>query len=479
MTKHFLISSLENGVSLIAKESHGDALAAVDHALKSNILAGFDITSMQLPRGEQTAAVPGNDDGFWPEDGSWFAAMRPYRVVNGILSIPVKGVLFHGVGITYGQYFTGYEYLVRAMKRGLDDPAVTGIVLNIHSPGGHVSGCFDLCDMIAGAKKPTVAFVADYAASAAYAIASSCRKIVGTQTCHTGSIGVLATFIDETKYFDKMGIAFKYVSAPEGGYKEEGNPGTEISKELLERTQAGVNETYEVFVACVARGRKGKMTPEAIRATQALTFTKTASLDMGLIDMVASSVDIPTVAAGVFESFGPDGDDEEETISAPVAVETAIGAELAESENRKEHEMTDEEKAAMIANAKAEGAKEATAAATKAATDRIAAILGSEEATGRDDLAKHFAFNTEMSAESAVAALKVSPRATAPQPNANSQSQSFDKQMQQHAPNLSPNTATGNENEDGEDDTDKKSAASLNATKALVAKIGLAGYRRA
>lgn len=59
-------------------------------------------------------------------------------------------------------------------------------------------------------------------------------------------------------------------------------------------------------------------------------------------------------------------------------------------------------------------------ALAQAATDaraaeraRVAGIIGSEEAKGREGLANHFAMNTDMSVEAAVAALAAAPKAQA------------------------------------------------------------------
>jgi ATP-dependent Clp protease protease subunit len=56
---------------------------------------------------------------------------------------------------------------------------------------------------------------------------------------------------------------------------------------------------------------------------------------------------------------------------------------------------------------------EAVAGAVKAAQARIKTIMASDEAKGREGLAEHFAYETEMTAESAIAALKKAPAATA------------------------------------------------------------------
>lgn len=67
------------------------------------------------------------------------------------------------------------------------------------------------------------------------------------------------------------------------------------------------------------------------------------------------------------------------------------------------------DKTSAVATATAAGVKDgATAERT-----RIKAILGSEQAKGRDGLAQHFAFNTDMTPEQAQAALDQSPKAEA------------------------------------------------------------------
>ncbi|WP_099864723.1 head maturation protease, ClpP-related [Pararhizobium haloflavum] len=85
-------------------------------------------------------------------------------------------------------------------------------------------------------------------------------------------------------------------------------------------------------------------------------------------------------------------------------------ASAAPTRRAKEISMTDREKAddktaETLAKAKAD-------AATEAKT-RIKAIMACDEAKGREGLAEHFAYDTEMTAEAAVAALAKAPKAAA------------------------------------------------------------------
>lgn len=88
-------------------------------------------------------------------------------------------------------------------------------------------------------------------------------------------------------------------------------------------------------------------------------------------------------------------------------------AKAATGRKEEKSDMTDKTQAD---NQAAETEKAVSAAADKARADtkdRIKAIMTNDEAKGRETLAQHFAYETEMSADDAIAALKVAPKAQA------------------------------------------------------------------
>lgn len=466
MSKHFFAASFESGLHLISQKSHKDIMETLNSVMNSKLIADVDVTSMSLP---EKAKRMDTDDDFWPHPQDWFASLRPYKVKNGVLMIPVRGVLLHGATMTLGRYFTGYEYLVRAVQRGMADPNVTKILFHVDTPGGHVSGCFDFCDLVATCGKPTVAFVADSANSAGYAIAASCDRIVGTQTCNVGNIGVLATFIDVTKALSANGVEYTYVTAPKDGHKADGHLGTPVNQGMIDREQKDVDEVYEIFINCVTRKRN--LTAETIRETKALSFLKEASLSMGLIDSVASSVDIEAVAESAFA----------EPLELPSTGTVITAPALEHGAQHEEPTMTEEEKKAFADNARAEGATAAKA--------RIGAIMALPEAKGREALANHLAFNSDMDAEAVKAVLAAAPEAAAPvaptpapettpapaaAAPASTAAEQFNTALTQTAPNLASAPAPGAE---GEDDEETKAAKSRDASLALMRRAGIGGYK--
>lgn len=450
MSEHPIVSSFTSGISLVAESYHETAIASLKTALDSQLLSQVDISSTSLPKDSLALSA---DDDFWPNPKDWFSAYRPYRVNDGVLIIPVRGILLHGVSLTYGRYFTGYEYLVRAIQRGRDDVGVRAIVLHVDSVGGHVAALYDVCDMLSALKKPTLAFVAEYACSAAYALAASCRKIVGTQTCITGSIGVLCTTIDYSQMLERNGIKYHYVSAPEGGDKASGHYGEPTKPEFLSRMQAEANSIFDDFVRIVTRGRK--ITVEQIREMKANSFLREESLSRGLIDSVASAVDIHGAASDIIASFDMGVGDSDGT-----RAQSALTQETQETIG--DSKMDENEIAAKIGEAQ----KQATAAERS----RISAILGSEAAKTRPAAAQMLAFDTDKDADSAIAALAKLPAEASAQPapvapTGRSAAEALDTAMTQHAPNL----AAGGE---PEGETKDQLASGL----ALAKRAGIGGY---
>ena len=63
---------------------------------------------------------------FWHPDFAWY---RPYNVQNGVLQVPVSGILMNGISGTMSGWFTGYRYIQEAVGRGITDPNVRGIAM--------------------------------------------------------------------------------------------------------------------------------------------------------------------------------------------------------------------------------------------------------------------------------------------------------------------------------------------------------------
>lgn len=240
----------------------------------------FDIA--QLVSSEGPVALASLDDSNEPE-----AVSRPYEILAGIAVIPVSGTLVHKLG-TLRPYsgMTGYDGIRANLSMALADSSVKAIALDIDSPGGEVSGCFDLVDEIyeARGEKPIWSILSESAYSAAYAIASATDRIVVPRTGGTGSVGVICLHADFSKALDKAGIAVTLIQY--GARKADGNEFQPISDEVLSRFQSDVDAMGDLFVETVARNRK--ISAKAVRSTEAGTFLGETGVSLGFADAVMS-----------------------------------------------------------------------------------------------------------------------------------------------------------------------------------------------
>jgi signal peptide peptidase SppA len=201
--------------------------------------------------------------------------------------IPIHGILTKKPG-AFDDFLgmTSYERIHKQIAEALENKEIETILLDVDSPGGEVSGVFDLADFIynARAQKKIIAMANDDAYSAAYAIASSAEKVFMTKTSGVGSIGVIANHIDQSGFDEKQGI--KYTTVFAGSRKNDLNPHEPITSESLENLQNEVNRLYEMFSQLIARNRN--LSVEAIKNTEAGLYFGKNAVEIGLADGVAT-----------------------------------------------------------------------------------------------------------------------------------------------------------------------------------------------
>lgn len=367
------------------------------------ITAGAEQIQARMSAEQQPVML---EDGFWPPEDHWLSAYRPYKVVDGTLMVPVRGMLLHDFPYALGGWATGYDYIVRAFERGMEDGSVQRIAMMLDSPGGEVAGCFDAADKVFAMRgtKPIQAFVNESAYSAAYAWATVADKISMTRTAGVGSIGVVTAHMDVSGAMEKAGLKITFIHA--GDHKVDGNPYQGLPDEVKARIQARINSMYTIFTSTAARNLG--IEESAVIATQARTYGADEAVALGLAHEVLALDEALAAFSGELEN--PAGDDDVE--------------------------FTPEQEKAIAqreAAARAEGTKEGASAEQA----RIKGILASDEATGRTKMAMHLALGTNQSVADAAALLAVSPQeqATAA-PAAKTTGADFTAAMDENNPNL-------------------------------------------
>jgi len=206
---------------------------------------------------------------------------------TGIAVIPIYGSLVkRTVGLQVESGLTSYAAIADQIDSAVADPGVSGIVLDIDSPGGEAAGVFELSRRIraAGAKKSIWAVANDAAFSAAYAIAASAERLFITETAGVGSIGVIALHVDQSAKDATDGLRYTAITA--GEHKNDFSPHEPLSIQAHASLQAEVDRLYAIFTDQVAQMRGIKV--QAVRATQAALFFGDEAVKAGLADGVLS-----------------------------------------------------------------------------------------------------------------------------------------------------------------------------------------------
>lgn len=335
---------------------------------------------------DEGASASVSAENFWGEPGAEHP-YRPYVVTNGVLQIPVQGVLLNRFSYAFGRWATGYQYIEKALVRGLADGNVRAIALVTDSPGGEVAGCFELADKIfeARGQKPIRAFAADHAYSAAYALASSASEIVVTRSGGTGSVGVVTAHVDYSEALANEGIKVTFIFA--GAHKVDGNPYEALPDSVKARMQERIDRIYGVFTSSVARNRG--VAEKDVRATDALTFDAQDSVAKGFADRVGAL------------------DEEMVTFTNEVA---------AQSEDETMTQFTQEQMDAAVASATESGHKAGIVEGSKAAQTRITAILSSDVGKAKPKAALAMALKSGDNAEAVIGLLADMPEEKAEAP---------------------------------------------------------------
>ena len=178
----------------------------------------------------------------------------------------------------------GTKTKIGVLEQYRNDPNLAGIVLDIDSGGGQVSGTPEFHDYIKGFEKPVVAYTDGDMCSAAYYIGSAADYLIANKRAEAiGSIGVMISFIDWTGYIEKEGgkviTEYATLSTEKNKSFEEllaGNAEFYIKEEL--------DPINEVFHADVKNSRPN--VNESVFTGK--TWDAAGALEQGLIDEIGT-----------------------------------------------------------------------------------------------------------------------------------------------------------------------------------------------
>jgi len=204
-------------------------------------------------------------------------------VSEKIVIIPITGPLSiseNDAGILEPRTATT-ENILDNIKKARSDSSVKAIIFEINSPGGTVVASKEIADAVKNLKKPNIALIREVGASGAYWVASASDKIVASPMSITGSIGVIGSYLEFSKLFEKYGITYQRLTS--GELKDVGSPYKELTEKEKDYLQKKLDIIHENFIDEVSENRN--MDKEKVKQIADGSFyLGVEAKDLGLVD---------------------------------------------------------------------------------------------------------------------------------------------------------------------------------------------------
>lgn len=198
--------------------------------------------------------------------------------IQGSLSYRPVYTLCGKVGMSYVEIIDQVEKLAEL--------GVKTIVFEFDSPGGQASHLFEstkvVRDILDEYGIKSVAYIDEYAASAAFAWAVVADEVIIHPSASAGSVGCVVCLLDQSKAMEKEGYKPIYIVSTTG--KVPFNPDGSFSEKFLSRIQEDVTRLGDEFIAHVAKYTG--MSVEDISATDAQMFHAEKAVELGFANKV-------------------------------------------------------------------------------------------------------------------------------------------------------------------------------------------------
>ncbi|SDM31413.1 Peptidase family S49 [Methylobacterium phyllostachyos] len=204
---------------------------------------------------------------------------------------------------------TSYQTLKDDLTAAVSHGALRGIVMEVDSPGGQVTGCSEAAAAVKAASEhlPVIAMVVGDACSAALWIVSAADHIAITPTLAIGSLGCCCSITDRRGADEKAGVKTHEIISSQTPNKRP-DVATDSGRAAIQKI---ADDTAAVFIAQVAAYRG--LSVDVVGSEQfgqGAVFIGQAAVDAGLADEVSTFDDVMAELVG----------DEDETLSGLLQV---------------------------------------------------------------------------------------------------------------------------------------------------------------
>ena len=185
----------------------------------------------------------------------FFGTSNASILSGNVALIPIKGEIVSDKDfIFFSSDITIAPDTIELIEKADKNPSIAAMVFEINSPGGSAVASEEIANAIKKSKKIKVAWIREAGASGAYWIASSTDYIVANRMSITGSIGVIASYLEFSGLLRGYNVTYQRMVS--GKYKDIGSPFKPLSSVEEDLMQKKLDAIREYFIDEVAKNRK-------------------------------------------------------------------------------------------------------------------------------------------------------------------------------------------------------------------------------
>jgi len=194
------------------------------------------------------------------------------------------------------------DNIVTALRNAFDNKKTAGVILRINSPGGTPVQAGYIYDEIVRLRAkhpdtPLYAVITDMCASGGYYVAAAADKIFADKASIVGSIGVRMDNFGFVEAMKKLGIERRTLTAGEN--KALLDPFSPVNKDVNKHMQTMLTGIHQQFIDAIKKGRGERLKQDVKGLFSGLIWTGEQSLEIGLVDELASSSHVAREVIGV------------------------------------------------------------------------------------------------------------------------------------------------------------------------------------
>lgn len=214
---------------------------------------------------------------------------------KSIAIIPITGALEARTTLM-GEFLgmSSYERIGYHFDAMMADETVSGVILDVASPGGMVYGAQELANKIfqARGRKPIISVANPLAASGAYWLAAAADRVVMVPSGDVGSVGVITEHVDMSQALDREGTRVTVIRSQNSPYKNESNGAEPLTDEARANLQSRADAIYQRFVGDLAKFRGVSVDHVNEHFGKGRVVDAKSAMSAGMVDRVATLQEI-------------------------------------------------------------------------------------------------------------------------------------------------------------------------------------------